>query len=212
MAAAGERAATSADRIAEAHARLLQDSSVQFAFSESAPSRPVDLGWLEALGRLLAEAAPAMSYVVWGCLIGAGVLMAWLVGREMLGVRWRQRAEAPTASADTAPWRPAAAQARVLLEDADRLADEGRYAEAAHLLLLRTIGHIEGRRPDLVRPALTSRDIASLDALPEAARPAFASIAQVVERSLFGGRPVDADAFGRCRRAYAQFALPAAWT
>ncbi len=70
---------------------------------------------------------------------------------------------------------------------------------------------MEGRRPRAVRPALTARDIARLESLPAAARGPFQMIAEVVERSFFGGRPVDADAFARCRQAYQAFALPEAW-
>ena len=68
-----------------------------------------------------------------------------------------------------------------------------------------------GYRPRAVRPALTARDIARLDSLPAAARAPFSLIAEVVERSFFGGREVDAGAFAECRRAYESFALPEAW-
>ena len=61
----------------------------------------------------------------------------------------------------------------------------GRYSEAAHLLLFRSIEDIDARRPDLVRPALTSRDIAALPRSPARPRRAFARIAMMVERSLF---------------------------
>jgi hypothetical protein len=62
-----------------------------------------------------------------------------------------------------------------------------------------------------VRPALTSRDIAALPALPQAAKTAFTAIAAAVEASFFGARPLDALAFAECRRAYERFAFPEAW-
>ncbi len=108
-------------------------------------------------------------------------------------------------------WRPDEAKARALLEDADRLAAQGAYDEAAHLILYRSIDDIEGRRPRLVRPALTSRDIAALEAVPGAARAAFSRITQAVEASFFGGRSLDRDGFAECRRAYEAFAFPEAW-
>jgi hypothetical protein len=108
-------------------------------------------------------------------------------------------------------WRPTEAAARALLEDADKLAAAGRYAEAARLLLHRSIEDIEGRRPKLVRPAFTAREIAELDDLPAAARATFSFIAGIVERSLFGGRDVDAAGFAECRQAYESFAFPGAW-
>jgi hypothetical protein len=76
------------------------------------------------------------------------------------------------------------------------------------MILLRSIEDIDDRWPRQVAPALTSRDIAALAILPDAARRTFSGIAQVVEHSLFGGRPVDWDQFAACRDAYQAFALP----
>jgi hypothetical protein len=79
-------------------------------------------------------------------------------------------------------------------------------------LLFRSIEDLDGRRPNTVKPALTSRDIARLEALPASARPAFARIAEVVEHSFFGGRPVTEAHWGECRRSYEAFAFPESWT
>lgn len=108
-------------------------------------------------------------------------------------------------------WVPDAAPARALLAEADALAAQDRFAEAVHLLLIRSVEEIQRRRPQLVRPALTSRDLAAIRGLPGTPRMLFAGIARVVERSLFGGRPVGADDWQQCRAAYADFALPRAW-
>ncbi|HYN46868.1 MAG TPA: DUF4129 domain-containing protein, partial [Allosphingosinicella sp.] len=62
-----------------------------------------------------------------------------------------------------------------------------------------------------VRPALTSRDIAALPALPERPRSAFARIAMLVERSLFAARPLAADDWRDCRSAYEEFAFAEGW-
>jgi hypothetical protein len=99
-----------------------------------------------------------------------------------------------------------------LLSDADRLAGEGRYAEAIHLLLFRSIEDIDAKRPHAVKPALTSRDILELQALPSAARRALSRLVTTVEWSFFGGRPVDATDFSACRRAYEEFAFPESWS
>ena len=80
------------------------------------------------------------------------------------------------------------------------MAAELRFDEAAHILLFRTIDDIEQRRPHALRPALTSRDIARLEEIPPPARTAFARLAEVVERSFFGGRALgqaDFDALPR---------------
>ena len=133
--------------------------------------------------------------------------------KELLRVRWRGRAARGQAATPAASaWRPEAGRARLLLDEADRLAAQGKFAEAAHHLLLHSIQDLEDHRPRTIKPALTSRDIAAMDLLPPKARQAFDGIARVVERSLFGGRAVDADDFAECRRAYESFAFGGAWS
>src|SRR6185503_5336642 len=109
-------------------------------------------------------------------------------------------------------WRPPVARARALLSDADRLAAEGHFAEAVHLLLFRSIEDLDAKRPHAVKPALTSRDILDLTGLPAMARKALSRLVATVEWSFFGGRPVEAQDFAACRRAYEEFAFPDAWT
>lgn len=108
-------------------------------------------------------------------------------------------------------WRPAPEQAAQLLDEADILASQGRYDEAARLLLHRSIREIQGHRPDLVRPALTSRDIAGHPLLPPAPATAFARIAAQVERSFFAGRPLGPDDWQDCRTAWHDFAFADGW-
>ena len=63
-------------------------------------------------------------------------------------------------------FRPTEAKAKALLEEADRLAAQGRFDEAAHTLLYRSIEDIEDRLPRSIRKAQTSREIAGLAACP----------------------------------------------
>jgi hypothetical protein len=171
--------------------------------------------WLIALAHAIGAAvrfvSPLLTYLFWVGLGLAALAILYLIAREVMGARFplRRRASARPSPVD---WRPEALKARALLSDADRLAAEGRYDEAIHLLLFRSIDEIEERRPHLVRPALTSRDIAALEALPESARSTFGRIAQAVERSLFGGRPAaEAASYAECRTAYEAFAFPRVW-
>ncbi len=199
-----------------AHAGLMADKSLQFTFAKQpAPTPPQPTpGWLKALGDFLSGLSNALGYVFWGVVALLVVaLVAWIV-LEIARTRWperfRRRKPKPPPPVEE-EWRPEATVARALLEEADRLAAAGDYAQAARLLLHRSIEHIEGHRPRLVRPAFTSREISLLDEIPASARPTFTAIAQVVERSLFGGRPVDAAGFAACRKAYEDFAFPEAW-
>jgi hypothetical protein len=192
-----------------AHRALLQHSDLQFQLTPPPVFKPPF--WLKFIEPLFKALAPVLPYVFWACLILGAATILIFVAREMLSrrrdpVRWRANL-----GAESGDWRPAPEQARMLLADADRLAEQGRFEEAAHLILLRSIEDIQDRRPRLVRPALTSRDIGRLPGLPEAARETFVGIAEAVERSLFGGRSLDREAFVRCRQAYEAF-VAGAWS
>ena len=81
-----------------------------------------------------------------------------------------------------------APQALALLEDADRLAAEGQFGEATHLLLRRRVQQIAAARPDWVRPRQHRARNRQHRGLPDGARSAFGVIAARVERSLFALR------------------------
>lgn len=204
-----QNASVASDGFARAHAALLKGKDLQFDPTVYKP--PPIPKWAEVLGAGLAKLAPVLTYVFWGGLILGAALILYFLGRELIATRWpsRRPGRGPNLVADT--WRPTAAKARTLLEDADRLAAEGRFAEATHLILFRSIEDIESRRPDLIRPALTSRDIAGLEGVPRSVRDVFAGIARVVEASFFGGRSVSAEEFAACRKAYEGFAFKEAW-
>ena len=210
--AAAHAPSTAAVRAAQE--RLLRDRSLQFSFANAPkpPPPPPVPAWLKALLEFLSGATHLLGWVFWGGVALAAAALAFFIVREVLRARWPDRFKRkPKAAQPEADWRPEAGKARALLAEADRLAGEGAYAEAVHVLLYRSIEDIEERRPRLVRPALTARDIAALEGLPGAARQTFGLIAEVVERSFFGGRPVDEAGFLDCRRAYEAFAFPGAW-
>jgi len=93
------------------------------------------------------------------------------------------------------------------MDEADALAAAGKFEEATHLLLVRSVDHIAAARPDWVHPASTTREISAIGGLSDHARGAFGSIAQRVERSLFALRKLDRDDWLEARAAYADFAL-----
>ena len=205
--AAAAGAETAEQRLAAAHAALLKTPGLQFDFA-GAPPVPPPPGWLEPLLRLLQALGPVLKYVFWGGLILGALVIVCLILRELAPASWFRRKRAVVATAD---WRPAPEAARALLEDADGLAAAGRFEEAIHLRLFRSIEDLRARRPGAVRPALTSRDIAGLGVLPTQPRDAFARLARLVELTFFGGRPADAETFGAARRDYEAFAFPEAW-
>jgi len=184
-------------------------------YAPLAPVKPVHTEtpeWLQALGHLLeAIFAPigrllGLSWPIFSnVLIALAIVLALFVLWRIFGpaiAALRNRAEAEEAE----HWVPAEAEALALLEDADRLAREGRFAEATHLLLRRSVGQIRDARPDWLHPASTAREISVLPMLPDSGREAFATISTRVERSRFALRDLDSGDWTAAREAYARFA------
>ena len=202
--------------MSDLHARLLHDKALQFAFDAGAPPKPPIMPeWLKALGRFLAKAfeasLPVLKILFW---VGVGLVVAgvlFLILREVFGVRFARRRRAAKPRAAVADWRPDARKARALLENADRLADQGRFDQAVRLILHRSVADIDDRRPRLVRPALTARELSVAEDVPSVARAAFTKVAAIVEFSAFAGRPIGLEAYKQCRSAYEEFAFPGAW-
>lgn len=211
--------------IAEAHRRLLEDRSIQFELQRldlNPPEPPawlkwlselfddVDFGapdWLRSIFNFFEGVAPGLGtafYVVLGILVLAAIFL--IVRFVVRRLRNQQMEGAPEIDL-----RPDAGVARGLLGEADSLAARGLFSEAAHLLLFRSIEDIDSRRPELVQPAFTSRDIAALEPIPPQPRSAFARIAMSVERSLFARRPLGEGDWRDCRAAYEEFAFADGW-
>ncbi|WP_443025406.1 DUF4129 domain-containing protein [Sphingomonas sp. RB3P16] len=220
------------DRFAAAHAALTADPSVQFTL-QRAPPPPQPPLWLKQFAEWLVWALrpvgrflmwidsffPRLPYariLLWTVLVVAVATLLWVVYQRVRHGEWRWprrfgRRATQVALDEAQEWAPEAAPAHEWLREADALAADGHYAEAVHHLLRRSIDDIARRRPRLVRPALTSRELSAADAIPPSARDLFAGIARLVERSLFGGRPVDAADWRTARAAYSDFALPGTW-
>jgi hypothetical protein len=194
---------------------LRADEVIQFAPVQMPPREPPPQWWLDFLEFLGEVFGPLAGFfgsiarflgmsgqVLMWLLIGLAVIVAGLLLWRYLPLLRRRAGET-----EAPEWTPDAGEASALLEDADRLAAEGRYGEATRLLLKRSVGQIAVARPGLLEPASTAREIAKLGALPESARSAFGTIAERVERSLFALRALDAGDWQAARAAYADFAL-----
>jgi hypothetical protein len=192
------------DDFAERHRALKQGRDLQFDFPPYEPPPPP--AWLRPLLELLSALGPLLQFLLWAGVALLAAALLYFLSREALR-QWELRrkgksvGEQPVIAPETA---------RRLLADADALAREGRYAEAVHVLLHRSIAEFDKTKVADIRDSLTSREIGRLPGLPATARSAFTTIAAAVETSFFGGRDVDQQVFGACRRAYASFALPEA--
>lgn len=197
---AGSQAAADAARDWQA---MRADSAIQYA--PLPPVKPPETpDWLKVLGEwlqaILGPLGKPLAILFAAALVLLILFLLWRLLLRFRDVRLAKDTPQPE-------WAPDRAAAVALLEDADRLAAEGRYGEAVHLLLRRSVSHISDARPDWLLPASTAREIAAFPMLPERARQAFAAIATRVERSLFALRDLDAADWTAARSAYADFAL-----
>ncbi len=207
--AAQKAAAVDADLFDKAHRQLVGDSAIQFELTPYVIQPPP--AWVKALAQFFDSAFPLLRVLFWAAVALAVVLLLVAIGRRVQDGRWSWPRRGPKLPEPAPSWRPEEAPARALLSEADALAAQGRYAEAAHLLLFRSIEDIDNRRPNLVRPALTSRDIAGAPVLPAGPKSSFSKIVMMVERSLFGGRSLGEGEWRECRAAYEDFAFAPAW-
>lgn len=199
---------------------LRNDPAIQFEPVETippAPQDPPEPGWFEdaliaffqflgeifgPLGQLLGISWPVLQWILLALLV---VFILYLVARTIGPLSGRNR-KAKTAVSEP-EWTPDREESVALLDDADRLAAEGRYDEATRMLLHRSVKQIADAKPDWVEPSSTARELAALPALSSAARSAFSTIADRVERSLFALRALDRSDWEAARSAYANFAL-----
>jgi hypothetical protein len=225
-----EQAAAAARRFADAHRALRDDPTIQFGMGRAPVPKPPEpprwLLWLiehlRPVGRFFAwitslmPAAPLAQILLWSVIVVALLALIWLIVDRVRAGEWRtplkrKRARQVAVDAAEEEWAPDFAPARAWLDEADALAARGLYAEAVHHLLFRSVEDIQRRRPRVVRPSLTSRELSAAPGIPTVARELFARIAGYVEHSLFGGRAVGADDWMQARAAYADFALPGQW-
>ena len=189
------------------------DSDIQFSPFEL-PETPLEPpGWLEnfltwmadllaPLGALLGLSWPVLKWIL--LAIAILVLLYLLFKLLAPALDWRPGRK----KVETEPeWSPDRSEAIALLDDADRLAEQGDFGAATHLLLQRSVHQIATARPDWVEPSSTARELAALTALPDSARTAFTTIAERVERSLFALRNLGQDDWQAARDAYSRFAL-----
>lgn len=197
-----------------AYTQVRGDGDIQFAPEFAQPPEPPPewqndlMRWLgeilEPIAQALAFAWPVLSKVLLVALIIGIAAMLWVILAPYIA-DWRERR-----AASVPDWTPDQNVARRLLEEADALAAQGRYDEAARLLLHRSIEDIAVRRPELLNPSTTAREIGAFEALSARARSAFGVIAGHVEASFFARRPLDRSAWDASREAYRAFALDGA--
>ncbi len=212
--------AVSGDAFEAAHEALLERDNLQFerpVIEVTPPEFRKPSPFFEWLGQLLSGLGPIFQFLFYlgAAAIAAGIL--YFILRQIPNIRLQslRRKDKLTEEDDDhviSNVRPDEKKARAWLEEADALAKEGRFSEAVHLLLFRSIEDIQSKRKVPIPQALTSREIEHLDGLPTGPRNALSPIISLVERSFFGGHSVNADGWTSARAAYETFAFGDAWS
>ncbi|HUQ02664.1 MAG TPA: DUF4129 domain-containing protein [Kofleriaceae bacterium] len=143
-----------------------------------------------------------MRVIVYGVLIVAFVMILMWVARDLRRGSDQEQLEGeelPQATIDQdVIERP--------IGDADELARAGRYAEAIHTLLLRTLVELVRATRTRVPASLTSREILARVPLVPEARAALYQLVSTVEVTYFGDEVPGAADYDRCRHDFQAFA------
>jgi len=179
---------------------------IEYEVREQRQSEPS--GVAKAIASFFSAIGPLVGYLAIFAIAVAILAALYFMFGESLSLRRKQNPKdsGPDVS-DIPDLRPDTAQANALLGDADSLAAEGRYAEAVHMLLFRSIEHIQEKQATRVPQSLTAREIGQLESLSQGVRAALWPIIQIVERSYFGGRDVGEPEWLDARASYEVFAF-----
>lgn len=200
--------AASEAEIRQAFRRMKREDGIQWTLETRLPDPPQPPPrWIQAIGDAVSAVIefllPVLRILFWAGVGALALVVAWVIYTALRGiVLERANADDPDGPAEYAP---SARAARLLLEDADALAERGEYAAAIRLILLRSIQDIARTRPEAVRLSLTAREIGASALLGERTRLTFAQIAALVERGHFAGRTVSAQDYRDARALYADF-------
>jgi len=153
-----------------------------------------------AAGQVLVPAvgavAPLAMLVIYTLVVVAIVLVVvWIVSEVTR--RRRGPKAAPPAQGDAEGAERGRPEREALPGDATRLAAEGRFGEAIHVLLLVAIRQLAERSRVPVQASRTSRELARLLPLAGDGRKAFEELVRAVELTLFGGVPAGAEDWER---------------
>ena len=91
---------------------------------------------------------------------------------------------------------------QVVLAAADELARQGRYRDAMHLLLLRSLAELRAALDEPFADSLTSREILRSTRLPKIAREPLRDVVGRVEWTYFGERPAEREDYEACRTSF----------
>ncbi len=169
-------------------------------FDPSGPSIEPTIDALQSGGEIA-------SLLIWVIVIATALVLA-LSAFNAVSTRLRRGppAQAEVSAGRIADGAPQAAAPSDPLGLADRLAREGRYEAAVHLLLLTCLEALRRRADPAPAASWTSWEIVRRLTLPGDAAAALSRIVALSESSHFGGRPASEGDFRSCRANFESFA------
>jgi len=178
-------------------ATIARETAQQFKVQTELPRGPVASETWDKPTRLSWEGG---IYVLYAMLVLAVLVILWTL-RDSIGQLFRRPVALHSAEAVVIPTISVERLEGAQLE-ADQLADQGRFVEAMHMLLLRAFTEL--RRSFALRFAdsLTSRELLKLLPLPAETLAALADIVTRVELSYFGEYGVIAGDYQACRKSF----------
>jgi hypothetical protein len=165
------------------------------------PPPPIERESSGSVGGAGSAVAQALMWVMIGVAI---LLLALFLASELRG--WQADEASGDAATAVAPGEDHAAVIERPLGDADTLARSGKYGEAIHVLLLRTLEELVRRLDRPLPRSLTSREILTQVTLGLEARDALAHLVTAVEVSHFGGSEPGEGDYKLCVDRFQRFA------
>ena len=142
------------------------------------------------------------TMLLWGLVALVVIVVAGTIIQQLTGYHRDPEPEAPRKVTDL----QLAAVIERPRDDADELASQGRFADAIHTLLLRTLHELASQNLVRVTPAMTSREILARVNLGADAREALSGLIVAVEQTWFGDDVPQLDDYQRCRAQFDRFA------
>lgn len=142
--------------------------------------------------------------VLWFVVI-VGVAVLLYAFRDMIPAL-RPGRDSAWASEETGGTEMQAQPPAVALGAADKLAAQGRFAEAMHVLLLHALAVIRRRLDAPFADSMTSREILRSRQLPDGLRAPLREVVGRVEWSYFGEHPAAGVDYAACRAGFATLA------
>jgi len=217
-------AADASSRVDEASKRALSDGAIQKTLPglSGGARRPQPDLRLEPPSRQRRSEPPTLRQgeasglgsfsetALWVIAIIAGLALLYFVLREVLSLRLGKGKKRFEASDATVRARVSGAGEEAgpasLLDKADELAARGAFGEAIHLILMHSLGRLEGVSERAVGRSLTAREIVRGTPITTRARGFLGTIVGASELTHFGGRDAGEADYRSCREAFQAFA------